>query len=124
MPMNYAIRDRNILIQGGAHSDEEVLEALKDVDLSSTIALGEKVLSSKPLRLSALAMGNIDQKTASETLDEIKAGIPGASDGLVAGSKDSGHIDRIMASILQSTAYSELRTQRQLGYVVNAGSMQ
>jgi insulysin len=170
MPVSYALADRTRLIQANTRSKEELLEAAKDATLSTTLATGSKAISSKALRLSSLIMGNIDSKTAEETLGHITAGVPDAAAGVEKGAADdAGYIQRILpivkpstpvelrkvnprkgdpngvvivtmlhdvatiknrvifgllGNILSSTAYSELRTQRQLGYVVNAGSIE
>jgi insulysin len=170
MPITYAISDRTTLVTSQALSNEELLEALDSVTLPSTLAAGQNAIKGKPLAFTALAMGNIDEKTAADRIATIKDGTPGAAEGLSLAEGDSeayvpailpivkpaGPVELrkknprsgdpndatvvsvlmgvsdikmriaygLLNSLLQSVSYSELRTQRQLGYVVNAGAVQ
>jgi insulysin len=168
MPSTYAVSDRNMLLDTSTHSEKELLAILNNVSLASVQDAIKRSILSKPLRLTALAMGNLNQSTAVDVIDAIQLGVPGVSAGL-AGKNDSGHIQRvskvvrpsvpielrklnprqgdpndvvvvsvlrgvstvksrvhfgIIGTLLGTVAYEELRTQRQLGYVVNAGTIQ
>jgi len=75
MPFKYAVHDRALLLTQGAHSFEEVLAVLDQVSVESmATSLAELVLS-RPLELSALAIGNMDQHKAREAANNISAGI-------------------------------------------------
>jgi len=169
MPVSYAISDRTTLLQEGADSNEELLQALDNVTLQSALSTGKQVTLSKPLVLTSLSMGNLDQKMAEAAVTAVESGIPGAADGLKAAETSSGSVQRslrvvnpanpaelrkknpragdpndavvvsvlygvsdiknrvlfgILGDILKTVSYEELRTQRQLGYVVNGGALQ
>jgi len=165
MPVNYAIQDRNLLLSPGQASREEKLAALKRLTPESVASAPGDILLPKPLQLTGLAVGNIDEKDSKDSFikvqkraatwkgataspakgQEIRRFAPVVSPGkpvelrrlnqrpgdtndaivvsvLVGVSTvESRVIYGLLSSILHNAAYSELRTNRQLGYVVNAG---
>lgn len=168
MPTTYALADRTLLVQRASHSREELLDALGHVTLPSALSTGNNVISAKPLILTSLAMGNINQQGAVAAVNAVEFEIPGVKHGLTAGNTASGDVERvtpivnpsspvelrkknprvgdpndvvvvsmihgvatlqdkvvlgIIGNILQSVAYQKLRTEEQLGYVVNAGTL-
>jgi len=165
MPVSYAQGDLARLLRAGEHSRSESLAALDSTEdgggLFATRAVGELLLS-KPLEITALAMGNLQEAAAKEALSkiagsvatawqevsapgqvqrvarivnpfvpvEIRALNPRPGDGndvaivsLIHGVADveSRVIFGIVSSLLATAAFDELRTLRQLGYVVSAG---
>jgi len=73
LPMNYAIKDRNLLLTSGEHHRTELLEELKKniatlADASSSVS---DTLLSRPLRLTALAMGNMGKDKASTMIGDF-----------------------------------------------------
>lgn len=169
MPMMYAISDRNTLLTSNSFTQKELLDAWGETTLSSVLAVGSKATKKKPLKLTVLSMGNLEQSRAERSIQAIKDGVPGIIDRLNEAEKSSDDVQRvvpivnpagpvelrklnprpgdpndvtivttlygvsdprsraylsILGNILQNVAYDELRTQRQLGYVVNAGMIQ
>jgi len=164
LPGNYAIQDRNLILTKGSHSRKELLDALPKVKHATAVESVWTHLLSKPLRLTALSMGNIKKETArtaianfSNTINsarhdekvaargevervtpivdisrpvEIRKKNPHSADPNdavvvsiivgVATVEDRVHMG-ILGQILRLVAYNELRTNKQLGYVVNAG---
>lgn len=135
-------------------------------EVEAAVKSAAELVLSRPLQLTALAMGNLDQHEALEAVQKISAGIkvPSSTDtqshgggsvervmrvvrpvapvevrtlnprkgdpndatvlSLVAGVGDveSRVLFGLIGDILRSMTYSELRTKRQLGYVVSAGT--
>jgi len=165
MPVQYAIADRNRLVDPGSHSNEELLEALKLISLDSVASAKDELLLARPLQVSSLAMGNLKSDDAKSALAKISVRAqnwPGAAVEPPAGSEvmhvkpivkpskpvelrklnprkgDSNEVvvvsimlgeatlkSRVLMGLLShmlsSVAYTELRTNMQLGYVVNGG---
>jgi len=165
MPMSYALADRSLLLQPGTHAREETLAIIDNVTLmSAAMSAGELVLS-RPLQLTALAMGNLDAEQAAEIVDTVSTGIQ-LPKWLHYDSDVEGEIEYvtkvvnpknpvevratnprendpndatiisilngvmtvesqvtlgILGRILQNVIWNELRTKRQLGYVVEGG---
>mmetsp|Transcript_46729 Transcript_46729/g.82375 ORF Transcript_46729/g.82375 Transcript_46729/m.82375 type:complete len:1167 (-) Transcript_46729:146-3646(-) len=167
MPIQYAIQDRNLLITKGPHSRAESLKALDKASLESVSSAVGEVLLSRPLQLTALAMGNMAENEATETIVnfvgqvrrpggvqlsstggevervtrvvdladpvEVRRQNPRVGDpndavvvSMMSGVSSVGRRVRlaILGQILSPVAYNELRTRRQLGYVVSAGTAQ
>jgi secreted Zn-dependent insulinase-like peptidase len=165
MPIQYAIQDRNLLLQHGAHSQAESLDALNNLTKDSSLFSVKDLLLSQPMKLTALGMGNIGEKEARKSIlrvsdsisiidstsdsklepayvapvvkiekpVEIRKKNPRVGDpndavvlSIIAGvaTVPSRVILGLLGQMLHTVAYNELRTSRQLGYVVNAGSSQ
>merc|ERR1719375_1500469 len=71
--MNYALADRNLLLTKGAHHRTELVEQLAKsiVTLKSATTSVSDLLLSKPLRLTALAMGNIVKERARNLIGDF-----------------------------------------------------
>jgi len=165
MPVQYAIEDRGLLLTTGTHSKEEILTALREVDLGLVTSAATDLLLSEPLELTALAMGNLEETLSRNVLSTLMDGLQaiasvGQKEGnvtlvtpvvkpgkpvelrkqnprrddpnhvavvsLLAGvsTVESRVIFGILGQMLSQLAYNELRTEKQLGYVVNAGDVQ
>lgn len=168
MPISYAIQDRNLLLTRGMSSRAESLKALDEVTRESAASSVNNILLSKPLRLTSLVMGNVDEEEARKAITtcigslhtpsrtekdvqeagepervmpvvklvkpvEIRKKNPRVGDSndavvlsLIAGvsTVQSRVVLGILGQILSAVAYNELRTAKQLGYVVNAGTSQ
>lgn len=165
MPVSYAIDERVLLLSRGRHSNAESLAVLNDVSLESAAASARELLLSRPLQLTALAMGNLDQENAKAAVARVWDGLkrhlspaslkvqgevervspvvnpsqpvevraknprPGDPNDVVVvsflagvGNVENRVILGLLGQVLQNVAYNELRTSRQLGYVVSAGS--
>merc|ERR1719401_2767048 len=64
MPMSYALEDLQMMITRGPHTRKEKLAALDRVTAESTKRSMKDVLCSRPLQLTALAMGNLAESDA------------------------------------------------------------
>mmetsp|Transcript_53193 Transcript_53193/g.151582 ORF Transcript_53193/g.151582 Transcript_53193/m.151582 type:complete len:1166 (-) Transcript_53193:77-3574(-) len=165
MPVQYAVQDRKLLLTHGDHSNKESLAVLGSVTLESAAKSASELLLSRPLQLTALAMGNLNEHEAKSVVEKVWGGIQ-IPDWLTL-TQGSGEIERVtkvvkpahpvevrmknprpadpndaivvsllwgvstvesrvtlglLGQILSTLAYNELRTSRQLGYVVSAGA--
>jgi secreted Zn-dependent insulinase-like peptidase len=165
MPVQYAIADRNRLIEPGSHSNEELLEALKHLSLDSVASSKEELLLTQPLQVDSLAMGNIPSNEANSALAKVlerSNSWPGAAVNPPEGARvvhvrpivkipepvelrklnprkgdnnevvivsimlgeatlQSRVLMGLLSQMLRSVAFLKLRTDMQLGYVVNGG---
>jgi len=163
MPISYAVEARSLLLSRGEYSRNETLAVLGSADLASSARSVGELLLSRPLQLTALAMGNFAEEDARWVVDEMSRGIeipdwikPSTGKGKVEevmpvispkdpvelrlrnprlGDPNDVAIVTIMYGVstvesrvalgligmlLHPLAYEELRTVRQLGYVVSA----
>lgn len=172
IPATYAVSDRNLVLTRGGFSRDESLKALENLTEMGTVRAAGNLLLVKPLKLLALAMGNLGQDEAHQALAGLSSGLvvpQWASKDQVLSVDGSMHVDRvlpvvdpsapveirkqnprpgdpnsvaivtllygvgtvegrvllsILGQLLQSAAFDELRTKRQLGYVVSGGASQ
>jgi len=169
MPVTYAVQDLDLLRSPNTYSQEEMLAALRNVDLEAAATSVTDLLLSQPLQLTALAMGNLAEHEASAVVDRVMKGLNGnitRTSPRRSGSGSRGEVEYIervakttrpievrgknprpgdpndvvvtqivagvptvservelwlLGKILGVLAYDELRTERQLGYIVSAG---
>merc|ERR1719191_1698445 len=61
MPVSYAMQDRNMLLEKGGHSDEEILSALEDVKLHDVEEVINKKVKGNEYQFTMLTMGNVGE---------------------------------------------------------------
>jgi len=165
MPVQYALKDRNLLLTPDQGSQAEALAVLNDVTAEDAAKSTSEVVLARPLQITALAMGNLAQGEARQVVDKLWGGVavpegtaawagngkvervqrvvnpPGPVEVRMLNPKQGDPNDAVVLSlmhgvstvesrvvlgllgqIVQVLAYNELRTTRQLGYVVNAGA--
>lgn len=71
MPITYAISDRNLLLSSGVHSHEELVKELDLVNMSSASESLKDMVLQRPLQLTALAMGNLEQQQAHSAVSAV-----------------------------------------------------
>jgi secreted Zn-dependent insulinase-like peptidase len=164
-PLKYAVADRNTLISQGAHSTEEVLQALDKMTATSSASSVKKLLLSHKLVMQGLAMGNLGEASAKAAFDKVLTRtqswegaktVPAADEkvrrispvvkpstpvevrrlsrrqgdtndatvvSFLVGPRtvESRVMGALLTGILHNSAYSYLRTTKQLGYIVSAG---
>jgi len=163
--VNYAVSDRNLIIQEGSNSRAEMLAAFDHLSQQNVKTAAHDILFAKPLHVTALAMGNLPEDAAEEMVTlvvnnlmdmadvsaapqegakvelmdkvvdvqnpvEIRLVNPKPGDNndalvlsLIHGVADvpSRAIFGLLGNILSNLAFNELRTERQLGYIVDGG---
>lgn len=172
LPLQYAINDRNLLLMKGSLHRTELADMLEKSlptieDCSASVS---KLLLSRPLRLTALAMGNVAKEQATSLIGNFFKSIEYPKE---VAKDEAGHdsdfgVERIMPVVnlqkpvevrkmnprvgdtnnivvvsvmfgistvesrvilgilgpmFKSMAYTKMRTEQQLGYVVNAGAV-
>eukprot|EP00929_Paragymnodinium_shiwhaense_P096456 TRINITY_DN58048_c0_g1_i1.p1 TRINITY_DN58048_c0_g1~~TRINITY_DN58048_c0_g1_i1.p1 ORF type:complete len:1205 (+),score=370.17 TRINITY_DN58048_c0_g1_i1:99-3713(+) len=160
----FAVDDRNTLVMQGKHSREEQQAALANCSQKAVAETLRTKLLPKPMRLSALLMGNLAEKEAEDAVSQVlekasswegakvqpkdgeevrllaplvkpsapvevrkKNAKPGDGNDVVVLSflVDIATVKNrvlygLLSKILETVSYTELRTQKQLGYVVTA----
>lgn len=73
LPLNYAVSDRNLLLTKGARSREELLHELdkNEVTKESASRSVQKLLLSRQLKLTSLAMGNMAEDDAGSIIGDF-----------------------------------------------------
>lgn len=157
MPVDSALQDLRILLQKSAHSEDELLQALKGIQLKDVTSAVKKNLNDKSLQLTSFVMGNVQEAEAKDFHQKFEAGLsmkmtlpiskvdildpvvkpgrrieirkhnPRNNDGnhvtvvcILYDVPDVGEtaLYSVIAKVLSPVVYEELRTKRQLGYVV------
>jgi len=171
--LNYAIADRNRLLTKGPHARTELLQELEQVNddgvsLQKAVQSVSDLLLKRKLRVTALAMGNLEEEKAQDMVTDFlkRIEVPGAGQDTPEEHGEEGEVERVtpivdinqpievrklnprradpndvvvvsfivgpssvetrvnlglISQLLKPVAYDELRTNRQLGYIVNSG---
>eukprot|EP00933_Yihiella_yeosuensis_P039382 TRINITY_DN33382_c0_g1_i1.p1 TRINITY_DN33382_c0_g1~~TRINITY_DN33382_c0_g1_i1.p1 ORF type:complete len:1156 (-),score=258.79 TRINITY_DN33382_c0_g1_i1:389-3481(-) len=75
LPAVYAVQDRTSLLKKGDISNEELLAALKQVTLESSLKSLGQLLLSRPLETSSLTMGNCGRDEALKLVKQVSSSI-------------------------------------------------
>jgi len=157
MPVEYAMKDLGLLLRKSVHSDEELLEGLKHIELEDVTSAVHQHLSDKSLQMTSFVTGNVAEAEAKHLNQKFEAGLtmktslpiskveildpvvnpgrrveirkhnPRAKDGnhvtavsILYGVPEIGETSllSIVGQVLGPLVFEELRTKRQLGYVV------
>mmetsp|Transcript_9171 Transcript_9171/g.19931 ORF Transcript_9171/g.19931 Transcript_9171/m.19931 type:complete len:1268 (+) Transcript_9171:357-4160(+) len=76
MPISYALGAVSELLTKGAHSQDDLLEALNSIDQSQVSASLQEIVFRYPMQMTSLSMGNIDFSTGAQTVRKVIQELP------------------------------------------------